>query len=425
MRQWTARGGFGRDRARIDGRPGRPTNLGRAVASLILGLACVAASIPATAGPRDRLEKIQDRKQRLERKIDAASHRRGELLDRIGVIDDERARVEGVVERLDGQIATLTAHIAEVSARLEATQRTLAVLEGDLKRILKRLVKREDLFVERAVAAYKAGPTAYLDTLLSAQSFGDLINRYAYYESALESDAALIDEIEALRNETDAKRDLVEKKEEQIAADKLRLETDRARVAAVRAERANALASLEGVLREKKQLVAAVESRKQTYLQTVAQLDRESNQIENLLAARAATSGSPPPASGNGRCVWPASGSVTSGFGYRIHPIFGTRRLHTGVDIGAPYGATVSACDSGTVAFAGVMSGYGNVIAIDHGGGFATTYNHLSGFAVQAGQSVSRGQAVGYVGCTGYCTGPHLHFEVRINGNPVDPMPYL
>jgi murein DD-endopeptidase MepM/ murein hydrolase activator NlpD len=116
---------------------------------------------------------------------------------------------------------------------------------------------------------------------------------------------------------------------------------------------------------------------------------------------------------------------VTSGFGYRIHPIFGTRRLHTGVDIGAPYGATVSACDSGTVAFAGVMSGYGNVIAIDHGGGFATTYNHLSGFAVQPGQSVSRGQSMGYVGCTGYCTGPHLHFEVRINGNPVDPMPYL
>jgi murein DD-endopeptidase MepM/ murein hydrolase activator NlpD len=423
MRQWTARGGFGGGRARINGRPGRRTHLGRAVAGVILALACVAASIPATAGPRDRLEKIQDRKQRLQRKIDAASHRRGELLDRIGVIDNKRARVEGVVERLDGQIGILTARITEVSARLEATQRTLAVLEGDLKRILKRLVKREDLFVERAVAAYKAGPTAYLDTLLSAQSFGDLINRYAYYESALESDAALIDEIEALRNETDAKRDLVEKKEEQIAADKLRLETDRARVAAVRAERADALASLEGVLSEKKQLVSAVESRKQTYLQTVAQLERESNQIQNLLASRT-TPGSPPP-SGNGRCVWPAPGSVTSGFGYRVHPIFGTRRLHTGVDIGAPYGATVSACDSGTVAFAGVMSGYGNVIAIDHGGGFATTYNHLSGFAVQAGQSVSRGQSVGYVGCTGYCTGPHLHFEVRINGSPVDPMPYL
>jgi murein DD-endopeptidase MepM/ murein hydrolase activator NlpD len=419
MRQWTARGGPGDERAHINGR-GR-----RVVAGVVLALAAVAAALPAGAGPRDRLERIQERTDRLERRIEAASHRRGALLDRIGVIDNERADVEGVVEQLDDELGALNSRIAEVSDRLETTQRVLAVLENDLKRILGRLVKREDLFVDRAVAAYKAGPTAYLDTLLSAQSFGDLINRYAYYESALEADAGLLDEIEALRDETDAKRAIVQKKEEQIAAFKLALEKDRARVAAVRAERADALAELEGVLSEKKQLVAAVESRKQTYQQTVAQLERESSQIQNLLASRASTSSGAPPAAGNGRCVWPAPGAVTSGFGYRIHPIFGSRRLHTGVDIGAPYGATVVACDSGTVAFAGAMSGYGNVIAIDHGGGFATTYNHLSGFTVSAGQSVSRGQPVGYVGCTGYCTGPHLHFEVRINGSPVDPMPYL
>src|SRR5918992_1338784 len=423
MRQWTPPRGPGDERARRDGR-GHHTDLRRVVTGVLLALACVAASIPAAAGPRDRLERIQDRKDRLQRKIEAATDRRGELLDRIGVIDDERGEVEGVVERLDDELIGLNARIAEVSDRLETTQRVLAVLENDLRRILGRLVTREDLFVDRAVAAYKAGPTAYLDTLLSAQSFGDLINRYAYYESALEADAGLMDEIEALRDETDAKRGLVQKKEEQIAALKLRLETDRARVAAIRAERADALAALEGVLSEKKQLVSAVESRKQTYLQTVAQLDRESNQIEDLLASRVATSPAPPP-SGNGRCVWPAPGGVTSGYGYRIHPIYGGRRLHTGIDIGAPYSATVVACDSGTVVFSGVMSGYGNVIAIDHGGGFATTYNHLSGFAVSSGQSVARGQSVGSVGCTGYCTGPHLHFEVRINGSPVDPMPYL
>lgn len=424
MRQSMARRGSRGERARAVGSLGRRTVVSRVAAGVILALACVAAAIPATAGPRDRLERIQNRKQRLEQRIDSATQRRGELLDRIKVIDHRRAQVEGIVNRLDAQIDKLTGRIDEVSARLEATQQTLAVLESELKSILERLVKREDLFVERAVAAYKAGPTAYLDTLLSAENFGDLINRYAYYESALQADAALIDEIDALRAETHAKRELVEIKEEQIVADKLRLETDRAAVAAVRAQRADALASLEGVLVEKKQLVGAVESRKQTYVQTVAQLDRESNQIENLLAARSTGSSGPPP-SGGGRFVWPAPGPVTSGFGYRVHPIFGTRRLHTGIDIGAPYGATVVAGDSGSVAFSGVMSGYGNVIVVDHGGNIATTYNHLSGFAVRAGQSVGRGQPVGYVGCTGYCTGPHLHFEVRINGTPVDPMPYL
>jgi murein DD-endopeptidase MepM/ murein hydrolase activator NlpD len=99
--------------------------------------------------------------------------------------------------------------------------------------------------------------------------------------------------------------------------------------------------------------------------------------------------------------------------------------LHTGLDIGAPYGAPVVAAGSGVVVYAGVMSGYGNVIAIDHGNGLATTYNHLSAFYVGTGQRVSRGTQIGAVGCTGYCTGPHLHFEVRVNGSPVDPMPYL
>jgi murein DD-endopeptidase MepM/ murein hydrolase activator NlpD len=123
--------------------------------------------------------------------------------------------------------------------------------------------------------------------------------------------------------------------------------------------------------------------------------------------------------------LWPAAGPITSGFGYRIHPIFGTRTLHTGIDIGAPYGAPVVAADSGTVIYAGTMSGYGNVVMVDHGGGISTLYGHLSAFSVGNGQSVGRGTRIASVGCTGYCTGPHLHFEVRINGTPVDPMPYL
>jgi murein DD-endopeptidase MepM/ murein hydrolase activator NlpD len=99
--------------------------------------------------------------------------------------------------------------------------------------------------------------------------------------------------------------------------------------------------------------------------------------------------------------------------------------MHTGIDIGAPYGSGVFAAESGTVAFVGAMSGYGNVIVVDHGGGLATTYNHLSSFGVSRGQTVGSGATIGGIGCSGYCTGPHLHFEVRINGSPIDPMPYF
>jgi murein DD-endopeptidase MepM/ murein hydrolase activator NlpD len=394
-----------------------------AAAAAVVAFALLAAIIPAAAGPQDRLDDIQRRQDRLDRKIENANQRRGQLLDRIGGVDARRADVEAVVTKLDGDLARLNAHIAKVADRLEEAQQQLALLQSELQQILARLVRRTELFTERAVAAYKAGPTAYLESLLSSKSLGDMIDRYEYYDSAMESDADLLDEIGALRNETEAKRNIVQAKEEAIAADKRALETDRAQVAAVRADRARALASLETVLGSKRHLLAAVESRRSTYDKVQQELESESNQIENLLASSGTPAGPPP--SGNGRFVWPAPGPVVSPFGYRTHPIFGDRRLHTGIDIGAPYGATVIAGDAGTVAFAGVMSGYGNVVVVDHGGGLATTYNHLSAFLVSGGQSVGRAQPVGRVGCTGYCTGPHLHFEVRVNGTPVDPMPYL
>jgi murein DD-endopeptidase MepM/ murein hydrolase activator NlpD len=405
------------------------TNLtSRRVLGVLLALLMVgtsALSFPATA-QEDRLHEIQRRRAELERKIDRATERRGQLLDRIGVVDDRRGDVEDQVGALDAELETLNSRIDRVSARLTATQQKLAVLHSELENILARLVNRTDIFTQRAVAAYKAGPTAYLDGIFEAETFGEVVQRYTYYESMLDADSDLIEEIEVLRAETDARRREVEEKEETIAEAKRQLENDRARVASIRARRAEALAALREALSEKKGLLADVEDKKGRWQRIQDQLDRESEEIQSLLADRSSNSSSAPaPSYGGGQFAWPAPGPVTSPFGYRTHPIFGDSRLHTGVDIGAPYGATVVAAASGVVAYVGSMSGYGNVVVVDHGGGIATTYNHLSGFSVGSGQRVSRGQAVASVGCTGYCTGPHLHFEVRVGGAPVDPMPYL
>jgi murein DD-endopeptidase MepM/ murein hydrolase activator NlpD len=269
-----------------------------------------------------------------------------------------------------------------------------------------------------------AGPTAYVDGLLSADNFGDLIDRTAYYESALDADSRLVQQIEVLRDETETQRELVEEKRAKIIEAKLRLEADRAEVAQIRQERASVLAARRAVLGEKRSLLSEVKSKRNAQQQILDQLDRESQQIESLLSGQASSVSGPFP-TGGGQLAWPAAGPVISGFGPRTHPIFGDTRMHTGIDIGAPYGAPVVAADDGVVVFAGVMSGYGNAIVVDHGGGLATTYNHLSSFSVSSGQRVGRQQTVGAVGCTGYCTGPHLHFEVRVNGAPVDPMPYL
>jgi murein DD-endopeptidase MepM/ murein hydrolase activator NlpD len=127
----------------------------------------------------------------------------------------------------------------------------------------------------------------------------------------------------------------------------------------------------------------------------------------------------------SGKFAWPVAGRVTSGFGTRYHPILGYNRFHSGIDIAASYGTLVKAADGGQVVQAAYSSGYGYYIILYHGGGFATYYAHLSSFNVSAGQMVQRGQVIGLVGSTGLATGPHLHFEVRINGTPQNPYAYL
>ena len=389
-------------------------------------LCVAAATVPAAAGPRDRLDRIERRQRDIAGRIDELVDRKGELLDKIGVVDGERERVEGEVRKLDAEIAALNAEIDEVERRLTRAQQHLAVLSEELRDVLSQLVARTDVFTERAVAVYKAGPAAYVDTLLSAENVGDLVERYAYYQAALDTDSELLEEIEVLRNQTEEKRAEVEERKEEIALAKAQLEENRAAVAEVRSARGDVLAQLENVLDAKETLLSQVESKKSRYESIQEQLEAESSEITQLLASKSSSSSSaPPPASSGGQFAWPAAGPVTSPYGYRTHPIFGDRRLHTGIDIGAPYGATIVSAERGTVAYAGAMSGYGNVVVVDHGGGLATTYNHMSAFSVGSGQRVARGTPVGAVGCSGYCTGPHLHFEVRVNGSPVDPMPYL
>jgi murein DD-endopeptidase MepM/ murein hydrolase activator NlpD len=401
----------------------------RGATFLLLVAALTSLAVPAGAGPEERLEEIQAKQQEAQEKLERAESKQELLEGDIDALDSARRTIVSRIDSLDADLAELDGEIAEVKDDLDVAQTKLTELSQELRRLGNRLTKRSDLLEAKAVEAYKSGPTAAMDGLLSATSFGDLVDRVEYYESSLDAEAQLIEEIEALEAQTDEKRDEVEKQKDAILAQKLELEEDRAAVAEIRDERTSALAEKENLLRSKNMLLADAEQREANLEEWLDQLEADSREIESIIAARAAEvaddpTGAPPP-SGGGQFAWPTSGPLTSPFGYRVHPIFGDTRLHSGIDIGAPYGAGVYAAGPGRVTYAGAMSGYGNVIVIDHGGGISTTYNHLSAFAVSTGQSVSRGTHVGSVGCTGYCTGPHLHFEVRVNGSPVDPMPYL
>ena len=173
--------------------------------------------------------------------------------------------------------------------------------------------------------------------------------------------------------------------------------------------------------RPKRKVVAAAEKNEAAWNKQEDQLVADSNRITELL--RTASVGHP--ASGSGVLSWPVNGVVTSPFGYRIHPIFHVRKLHTGVDLHAGMGVSIHAAGAGTVVSAGWRGGYGKCVVVDHGGGLATLYAHQSQILVSVGQKVKRGEVIGKVGSTGYSTGPHLHFEVRVNGSPVNPLNYL
>lgn len=390
-----------------------------------LAALCLIASlfaVPASADPNSQLQKIQSKKQRQEERRARLEARASVLSDKVVDLDTRRAQVESEVNALDADLAALERDITTTKKELARAQTRLAILTEDLYRVLADLDERTEAFTERAVAAYMAGPSAYVDTILSSESISEMVDRQTYYESALNSDSQLLAEIDELRAATEVRRELVIEKQEEIISAKSALEEKQTRIARVREERGAVLAQRQEMVRAKQSTLSNVRNKESKAKALLAQLQRDENQVRAIIAAQ--TAGHSGAAKSVGRFVWPASGPLTSAYGMRTHPIFGDVRMHTGIDIGAPYGSAVYAADGGRVIYVGAMSGYGNVVIIDHGG-IATTYNHLSSYAVSSGQSVGRGSVVGGVGCSGYCTGPHLHFEVRIGGNTVDPMPYF
>jgi murein DD-endopeptidase MepM/ murein hydrolase activator NlpD len=249
-----------------------------------------------------------------------------------------------------------------------------------------------------------------LEVLLAAADFKDFLTRYDLLNSIVEQDMELIASINR------EKKDLNNKKSE--------LEVKRKELLSIQASQESKKEELDSEKEKKTEILNSVREEKSSYLKALEELEKTSQQLEQLI--RNAQPGGNA-TTGTGTYTWPTPGyrAITSPYGMRYHPILKDRRMHTGVDIGAPMGATIVAADSGTVIHAGTMGGYGQTLVIDHSNGISTLYAHQSRFLVGNGASVEKGQAIGKVGSTGWSTGPHLHFEVRINGSYTDPMPYI
>jgi murein DD-endopeptidase MepM/ murein hydrolase activator NlpD len=389
--------------------------------ALVLALA-VAVAVPAAADdPASELDRVRAEIAELNKQINTArteSRRVGEDLSaaeaRLEVAQTDYLAARDKVDALLARIGEQEQRHSELVVELEA-------LEGQIAETTARLHSTQEALELQAVALYMEATSATMGTLVfEFESVAQATIGIAYTDDVASETEDVFDTFAFLKEEESRQRDAAEVRRQEstellaeLDAERLVLEADAARLEELRVAAEAELAEVQRLLGSIRSQISAAEEHKDGLEADAARLQRELERLQS-------SSGEAPSI-----LSYPVNGRVSSPFGYRVHPIFGTRRLHTGIDMSAPYGATISAAGTGTVILSGPYGGYGNAVVIDHGGGLATLYAHQSKIAVSVGQIVDRGQTIGYIGCTGYCTGPHLHFETRESGVPVDPMKYL
>jgi murein DD-endopeptidase MepM/ murein hydrolase activator NlpD len=386
-------------------RDNRPSRKRRRVAlSLAAALACAVAITPGGGAAAQDLQSQLDSKRS---ELDQKKAQQGVLTTQISHYSDRIDQLSGEVATLRNREAIVQAELDRVEARLRREKNRLEVLRDRLGRSL-------GVLRNRLVAIYKSDEPDALTVILNSDGFDDLLDRYEYLRRIEEQDASIVNRVRDLRDETEDTVTRIKDARDEITARKAELVRTRTELEAREGE-------LDAVRDRKQGALDDVEANVERLEGDIGDLE---GQIQaQLQAAQSTTTPTLPagPIQGESATgfIWPVNGPVVSPFGMRWG------RLHAGIDIAVPSGTPIRAAKSGTVALAAPYGGYGNYTCIDHGGGVSSCYAHQSSFAVGTGESVSQGQVIGYSDCTGSCLGPHLHFEIRINGTPVDPLGYL
>jgi len=308
--------------------------------------------------------------------------------------------------RAEGRLRQVSRDLGRARTDLERAAEQCRAAEGTLSR-------QRDAVGERLVAIYKQGRIGPASLLLQSASFGELANRMYLLDQVVKRDAKALEEFEGVHQQAQKRRAEVTERERQLTD--LRVQLAR--------QREVASAARQSTEHDKRRILKD----RAVWERALAELEQDSAEVAALLQrlqrtpegkARLTTPW-------QGKLSWPVKGRISSPYGYRVHPIYRVRKMHTGIDIAAASGTPIRAAATGTVVHAARWGGYGNCVILEHGGGLATLYGHCSRLAVNKGGTVTEGQVIAYVGSTGLSTGPHLHFEVRRDGRPVDPMPML
>lgn len=367
------------------------------------------ATMSTAYGERSVLAEIQKKKREIQLRHKRAQEERRKLEE----INDREREVSHQLREVRGELREVTQSLHTLAATLSQTELGIRLTRNNLAAAKERFSRYQWLLAARLNDIYRRGDVHILGVFMGANSFTDLLDRTYLLGRVVQEDLRLIRKLSEERERIQNAEMKLEKEYQGILTLKKEERRRHSVYAALNSERESLLHEVQGQRREQAQVVVEIE-------ESTAQLESQLRELirreQERLRPRTARF------LGGGRFAWPTNSNyITSRFGYRQHPISGTVKFHTGLDIAADYGAPVYAGNDGIVIYAGWYGGYGYTVILDHGGGVSSLYAHCSSLYVSDGATVRRGQVIAAVGSTGLSTGPHLHFEVRENETPVDP----
>ena len=351
----------------------------------------------------DAIDDAVAQKQDLERQIKQVEVRRREARERFRKANKDFNSVVQSLSNLQQRAVYLNSREGQLKDSMQDNESKLFLKEREFE-------NRRFIYEKRLRDIYINGQVSYLEVLLGAEDFGDFVGRMYLLEKVVAGDVKLLKEISDSISEIKSRKDRSRQELGEITATRAQIEEDRERMRDLRDKR--------------QQMLAVAEEEKVREEQEYDRLLEISERVTEMVRAMEQTNPQRFPDRAND-FIWPCNGPITSYAGWRIHPVFGTKKYHSGMDIGVDYYTPIKASNRGTVTYSGWMDGYGYVVMIDHGEGYVTLYAHNSSLTVNEGQFVHKGDVIAKAGATGYATGPHCHFEVREHGAIVDPLKYI
>jgi len=375
--------------------------MNRRIVALLLALIISIPFVGVSADNPGEIDKLQKEQEKVNQQIKQTQ----KLMTQVS---SEKKSVSKAIEELDQKLDQAEGELSGVQNQLSQLENQIAITTRELERATGEASGQKELLKKRVRVMYENGNAGYMSVILDATSFSDFISRVDFLKKIVDFDMNLLNRMKDYRDSVDEKRSQLKSELDEKERLKKQIADKKQQVESAKQEREENLKDIISDLKELERQEDKLLAKSKEFEKKIIALQSSSKYI-------------------GGKIGWPSPGyyKITSPYGYRDHPILKKKKLHTGIDIAVPSGTGIVAANSGKVIYAGYNGGYGNTVIIDHGGKISTLYAHNSKLLVKVGDQVEKGNVISKSGSTGLSTGPHLHFEVRENGQPVDPMKYL